>query len=131
MDSLITDTALAVLVAAKGGLLKPVTDGVSQLVKTTGAKLWTLVTARFAKDGPGATQAMTNLEQHPDDSSAQKAVRRRLEGLLDEDPTFAAEIKAIIGELKIDQSVHQTAQAGDNSSITQVSGSHNTFIGKA
>ena len=60
MDSLITDTALAVLVAAKGGLLKPVTDGVSQLVKTTGAKLWTLVTARFAKDGPGATQAMTS-----------------------------------------------------------------------
>jgi len=131
MDSLITDTALAVLVAAKGGLLKPVTDGVSQLVKTTGAKLWTLVTARFAKDGAGASQALAKLEASPDDAKAQKAVRGRLEFLFDEDPTFAAEIKAIIGELKIDQSVHQTAQAGNNCSITQVSESHNTFIGKA
>lgn len=130
MDPLITDAALAVLVAAKGGLLKPVTDGVSQLVKTCGAKLWAHVTARFAKDGAGASQALANLEQHPDDATVQKTVRRRLEGLLDEDPTFAADIKAIIGEMKIDQSVTQTAQAGDNSSITQISGNHNTVGGK-
>jgi len=131
MDPLLTDTAMAVLVAAKGGLLKPVTDGVSQLVKTTGAKLWTLVTSRFAKDGPGASQALAKLEASPDDSTALKAVRGRLEFLFNEDPAFAAEIKAIIGELKIDQSVHQTAQAGDNSSIVQIKGSHNTVVGKA
>lgn len=131
MDSLITDTALAVLVAAKGGLLKPVTDGVSQLVKTTGAKLWTLVTARFAKDGPGASQTLAKLEASPDDAKAQKAVRSRLQLLLDADPAFAAEIKALIDELKIDQSTRQYILAGDDSVNTQVSGNNNIVIGKA
>lgn len=130
MDPLVTDTAMAVLVAAKAGLLKPVTDGVSQLVKTSGAKLWALVTSRFAKDGPGASQALTNLEQHPDDASAQKTVRRRLEGLLDEDPSFAADIKTIIGPVTIDRSVKQTIHSEGNSLNIQVSGNHNTVAGK-
>lgn len=131
MDPLVPDTALAVLVAAKAGLLKPVTDGVSQLVKTSGAKLWALVTSRFAKDGAGASQALANLEHHPDDAKAQQTVRHRLQGLLDDDPDFAAAIQAIIGDRTIDQSVHQTAQAGDNSSITQICGNHNIVGGKS
>jgi hypothetical protein len=57
---------------------------------------------------------------------APKAVRRRLEGLLDEDTTFAAEIQAIIGQATIDQPVKQTIHAGDNRVNIQVSGSHNT-----
>ena len=58
------------------------------------------------------------------DLVSQKAVRRRLEGLLDEDPAFAAAIEAIIGQVTLDQSVRQTATAGDNSTITQIHGSH-------
>ena len=131
MDPLIADTALAVLVAAKAGLLKPVTDGVSQLVKTTGAKLWELVSSRFAKDGAGATSELNNLEQHLDDATAQKNVRSRLQLLLDADPAFAAEIKALIDALKIDQSARQYLLAGDDSVNTQVSGNNNIVIGKA
>jgi len=129
MDPLLTEAALAVLVAAKGGLLKPVTDGVSQLVKTSGAKLWGLVASRFAKDGSGASQALAKLEASPDDATAQQAVQHRLEGLLAEDPAFAADIKAIIGEVKIDSSRHETATAGNHSPITQIQGNNNTTRG--
>lgn len=128
--STLTDTALGLYLAAKTGAVNAATDLATKLGKGAVDKLAALVKQRFAKDGQGATQALEHLGQHTDDATAQQAVRQRLEGLLDEDPAFAAAIKAIIGQVTIDQSVKQTIHAGDNSMNIQVSGSHNTIVGK-
>ena len=124
--SLLTDAALGLLVAAQTGAINAATDFAKKLGKGAVDKIVSLVKDRFAKDGQGAIDALKRLEQQPNDTSAQNAVRRRLEGLLDEDPAFAAEIKAFIGQVTVDQSLRQTATAGDNSSITQIHGSHIT-----
>jgi hypothetical protein len=131
MDSLLTDTALAVLVAAKAGLLKPVTDGVRPTRQNNWRQTWKLVTARFAKDGPAPARPWPSWKRHPTTPRRKKPCAAAWNSCSTRTQPSRAEIKAIIGELKIDQSVHQTAQAGDNSSITQVSGSHNTVVGKA
>lgn len=124
--SSLADLALSALVAAQSGAASAITDVATKLGKAGVEKVCALVKARFAKDGEGATKALTTLEHNPTDAGAQKTVRRRLEGLLDEDPAFAAEIKAIIGTVSIDKSQHQTATAGDNSTVTQIQGSGNT-----
>ncbi|WP_165352073.1 hypothetical protein [Solidesulfovibrio carbinolicus] len=122
----LTDLALSALVAAQSGAATAITDAATKLGKACVEKLAALVKTRFAKDGEGATNALAALENNPADAGAQKTVRRRLEGLLDEDRDFAAEIKAIIGTVPIDKSQHQTATAGDNSTVTQIQGSGNT-----
>ena len=122
----LTEAALGLLVAAQTGAADAATDLAKKLGKGAVDKITSLVKTRFAKDGQGAVDALERLEQQPDDAGAQKAVRRRLEGLLDEDPAFAAEIKALIGQPVIDQSVKQTIRSGDNSVNIQVSGSHNS-----
>ncbi len=124
--SLLTDAALGLLVAAQTGAADAATDLAKKLGKGAVDKLVALIKSRFTKDGQGAADALERLEQHPDDAGAQKAVRRRLEGLLDEDPAFAATMEAIIGQVTVDQSVKQTIHSGDNSANIQVSGCHNT-----
>lgn len=124
--SALTDYALSALVAAQSGAATAITDAATKLGKGVVEKIAALVKTRFAKDGEGATKALTTLEQNPTDAGAQKAVRRRLEGLLDEDPDFAADIKAVIGTVSIDNSQHQTATTGDNSTVIQIQGSGNT-----
>ena len=125
--SLLTDAALGLLVAAQTGAVSAATDLAKKLGKGALDKLVFLVKDRFARDGQGAVDALERLEQQPDDAKAQNAVRRRLEGLLEEDPAFAAAIEAIIGQVTIDKSVRQTATAGDNSTITQIQGSRITI----
>ena len=122
----LTDAALGLLVAAQTGAVSAATDLATKLGKGTVDKIISLVKDRLAKDGQGAIQTLERLEQQPDDAKTQNAVRRRLEGLLDEDPAFAAEIKALIGQVTVDQSVKQTIHSGGNSVNIQVSGSHNT-----
>lgn len=124
--SALTDLALSALVAAQSGAAAAITDTATKLGKAGVEKITSLVKTRFAQDGEGATKALASLEQNPTDAGAQKAVHRRLEGLLDENPDFAAEIKAVIGTISIDKSQHQTATAGDNSTITQIQGSGNS-----
>lgn len=126
----LTDFAMDAFVAAQTGALDAATGLVKDLGKAGVEKIASLVKARFAKDGAGATNALATLENNPADAGAQKAVRRRLEGLLDEDMTFQADIKAVIGTVHIDNSQHQTATAGHHSSITQIQGSGNTVGGK-
>ena len=122
----LTDFAMGALVAAQSGAATAITDNATKLGKAGVEKIASLVKARFAKDGAGATKALATLENNPADAGAQKAVRRRLEGLLDEDPAFHADIKAVIGTVHIDNSQHQTATTGDNSPVTQIQGSGNT-----
>lgn len=128
--SALTDIAMGALVAAKTGAATAVTDTATKLGKAGVEKVCDLVKSRFAKDGEGATNALAALEQHPTDAGAQKSVRRRLEGLLDEDMAFQADIKAVIGTVHIDKSQHQTATTGHHSSVTQIQGSDNTVGGK-
>lgn len=124
--SALTDFALSALVAAQSGAAAAITNTATKLGKAGVEKIASLVKARFAQDGEGATKALASLEQNPTDAGAQKAVRRRLEGLLDEDHAFAADIKAVIGTISIDNSQHQTATAGDNSTVIQIQGSGNS-----
>ncbi|BAH74920.1 hypothetical protein [Solidesulfovibrio magneticus] len=124
--SSLTDLALSALVAAQSGATAAITDVATKLGKAGVEKVCALVKDRFAKDGEGATKALATLENNPTDAVAQKAVRRRLEGLLDEDRDFAADIKAVIGTVSIDKSQHQTATAGDNSTVIQIQGSGKT-----
>lgn len=127
---ILTDAVMPLLIATQTGALDATTGLVKDLGKAGVEKIASLVKARFAKDGQGATKALAALEQNPTDAGAQKAVRRRLEGLLDEDMTFQADIKAVIGTVHSDNSQHQTATAGHHSSINQIQGSGNTVGGK-
>lgn len=127
----LADVAMGLLLAALTGAVGATTDLAKKLGKGTVEKVASIIKRRFTKDGEGAVHAFGRLEQQPNDAAAQKAVHRRLEGLLEDDPTFAAEIKGIIGEVKIDWSVHQYATAGNNSSIIQINGHDNTAGGKS
>lgn len=98
----LTDAALGLYLAAQTGAAAAATDLAKKLGKGAVDKIASLVKSRFAKDGQGAIQTLERLAQQPNDASAQNAVRRRLEGLLDEDSAFAAEIKALIGQVTVD-----------------------------
>ncbi len=124
--SSLTELAMGALVAAQSGAAAAVTDAATKLGKAGVEKITSLVKARFAQDGEGATKALASLENNPADAGAQKTVRRRLEGLLDEDPAFAAEIKAVVGTIHIDNSRHQNVTTGDNSIVTVIQGNGNS-----
>lgn len=125
----IIEVVMPLLVAAQAGAASAMTDTATKFGKAVVEKIGSLVKSRFNKDGEGATNALATLEHNPTDAGAQKAVRRRLEGLLEEDPAFAADLKAVIGAVHIDNSQHQSATGGDNSTLIQVQGSNNT-VGK-
>lgn len=125
----LAEMIMPLLIAFQAGATSAMTDTATKLGKAAIEKIGSLIKSRFTKDGEGATNALATLKHNPTDASAQKAVRRRLEGLLEEDPAFAADIKAVIGSIHIDNSQHQSATGDDNSTLIQVQGSNNT-VGK-
>ncbi len=125
--SSLTDFAMGALVAAQSGAAAAVTDAATNLGKAGVEKITSLVKARFAQDGEGATNALATLENNPADAGAQKTVRRRLEGLLDEDPAFAADIKAVIGPINIDNSKNQNGTASGHGVVNQIIGNNNSI----
>ncbi|WP_027185661.1 hypothetical protein [Desulfovibrio inopinatus] len=118
-------TVTGLVIAAQTGFIEKATTIAKNLGTAGMEKLYNLVKQRFTKDGEGAVSTLQQLENNPSDEKMQRIVKRRLEGILEEDPTFKNEIKAIIGEIRVDQSINQTATSGDNSPITQIVGSNN------
>ncbi|KUG29136.1 hypothetical protein ASZ90_000982 [hydrocarbon metagenome] len=126
MDTFAT-TVTSLMVAAQTGALEAATDVVKKIGKAGVDKLCSVVMGYFTKDGEGAVKKLAELEKNPASPQAQDAVKGRLLMLLQENPAFLAEIKAIIGDIRVDQSITQTATSGNHSPITQVVG-HNNVI---
>jgi hypothetical protein len=123
----IATTVTGLLVAAQTGAIEAATGVVTKLGKAAVEKVYNVVKACFTKDGEGAVKKLEELERNPASPQAQDAVKGRLLMYLKEDPAFLAEIKALIGEVRIDQSITQTATSGDNSPIIQVVGNNTTI----
>ena len=123
----IATTVTGLLVAAQTGALDSATTLAAKLGKAGVDKVWELVKTRFVKDGEGAKDTLQQLAKNPKDEQAQRIVKRRLEGFLDEDPAFLAAIEAIIGEVTAYGSITQIAEPGDHSPIIQNVGNNNQF----
>ncbi|MEF3698742.1 hypothetical protein [Desulfolutivibrio sp.] len=136
MDTGTIATTLTILLLAAQSVAIDVAKGVATELATKLAtklgtsglrNLYNMVKRYFTKDGEGAVTKLAELEKNPTSPQAQEAVKGRLLMLLQENPAFLAEIKAIIGDIRVDQSINQTATSGDHSPITQVVG-HNNVI---
>jgi len=127
----IATTLTSLMVAAQPvaiDLAKGVATEVAAKLGSAGlTRLYNAVKGYFTKDGEGAVAKLAELEKNPTSPQAQEAVKGRLLMLLQENPAFLAEIKAIIGDIRVDQSITQTATSGDHSPITQVMG-HNNVV---
>lgn len=123
----IAEALVPVLVAAKDGALSQASSVATQLGKAGVEKVYSVVKKYFAHDGQGAVKKLDELEQSPASSQVQNAVKGRLMNLLQEDPVFQAEIRAILGEVHVDKSITMTATSGDHSVTTMVVGNGNTI----
>ncbi|QLA19587.1 hypothetical protein [Desulfolutivibrio sulfoxidireducens] len=123
----IATTVTGLLVAAQTGAIEAATDVVKKIGKSGVEKLCNVVKGYFNKDGEGAVKKLEELERNPASPQAQDAVKGRLLMYLKEDPAFLAEITALIGEVRIDQSITQTATSGDKSPIIQIVGKYNSI----
>lgn len=128
--SSIADAALGLLVAAKTGAIEAATSGAAKLGGEAVKKFYSLVKGKFVKDGEGATRKFEEFETNPKDETKQSNVKNRLVEFLEDDPQFFADVKAIVGEVKIDNSVHISSAAGANSTITTIVGSNNVKVSK-
>lgn len=124
MDNSIIDTVMNLLAAAASGATQVATDAITKIGASAVEKLGTVVAGYFTKDGAGASKAIEKFQADPSNLEAQDRVKTRLVEFLKDDPQFAAEIEAIIGEVRTNAPITMTATAGNNGTIVQALGSN-------